>query len=127
MIPCVGNVRCIYYVESKGLSDEIINYIKTSDYETTSYLSYYNIYKKEGFDGGCLKQDQGIIPFNGIVNILIVYEITNTFNISDYPTLENCLFGVVKLTENAHIDKYGYSDMELHFIEMEVFHFVALD
>ena len=82
MIPCVGNVRCIYYVESKGLSDEIINYIKTSDYETTSYLSYYNINKKGGFDGSFLKQDHGIIPFNGIVNILIVYEITNTFNLT---------------------------------------------
>ena len=115
MIPGVGNVLYIYYVESKALSDEIINYIKTSDYETTSYLSYYNIYKKEGFDGGCLKQDQGIIPFNGIVNILNVYEITNTFNISDYPTLENCLFGVVKITENVHIDKYGYSDYGIAF------------
>ena len=114
MIPGVGNDRYIYYVESKALSDEIINYIKTSDYETTSHLSYYNIYKK-GFDGGCLKQDQGIIPFNGIVNILNVYEITNTFNISDYPTLENCLFGVVKITENVHIDKYGYSDYGIAF------------
>ena len=97
------------------MSGEIINYIKTSDYESTSYLSYYNINKKGGFDGGCLKQDQGIIPFNGIVNILIVYEITNTFNISDYPTLENCLFGVVKWTENVHIDKYGYSDYGIAF------------
>ena len=64
------------------MSGEIINYIKTSDYESTSYLSYYNINKKGGFDGGFLKQDHGIIPFNGIVNILIVYEITNTFNLT---------------------------------------------
>ena len=97
------------------MSGEIINYIKTSDYESTSYLSYYNINKKGGFDGGCLKQDQGIIPFNGIVSILIVYEINTNFNISNYPTLENCLFGVVKLTENADIDKYEYSDYGIAF------------
>ena len=56
-----------------------------------------------------MKQDQSIIPLNGIVNIYIVYEITNNFNISDYPTLENCLFGAV------NIDKYGYSDYGIGF------------
>ena len=40
-------------------------------------ISYYNINKiRVGFDGGCLKQDQGIIPLKGIVNIYIVYEVT---------------------------------------------------
>ena len=29
-------------------------------------------------------------------------------NISDCPTLENCLFGAVSLTKNADIDKYKY-------------------
>ena len=43
-----------------------------------------------------------------IVNIYIVYEITDNFNISSYPTLENCLFGAVKLIKNAGIDKYGH-------------------
>ena len=28
---------------------------------------------------------------------------------SDYPTLENCLFGAVKVTKNADIVKYEYS------------------
>ena len=36
-------------------------------------------------------------------------------NISDYPTLENCLFGAVKLTKNADIDKYGYSGYGIGF------------
>ena len=42
------------------------------------------------------------------MNVYIVYEISKTINISDYPTLENCLFGAVKLTKNADINKYGY-------------------
>ena len=46
-------------------------------------------------DGGCLKQDQGTFLHGGIVNIYIVYEISKNINISDYPRLENCLFGVV--------------------------------
>ena len=35
----VGNDNCFYYWESKGLSDETINSIKTADYGITSYLS----------------------------------------------------------------------------------------
>ena len=44
-----------------------------------------------------------------VVNIYIVYELAAFgYNNSD-PTLNNCLFGAVTLTKNAHIDKYGYS------------------
>ena len=34
---------------------------------------------------------------------------------SDYPTLENCLFGAVRLTKNADIDKYKYSGYGIGF------------
>ena len=112
----VGNGNHIYYWKSKGLSDERINSIKTSDYGITSYLSYYDTNKvRVKFNGGCLKQDQGIFLHGGIVNICIVYEITDNFNVSNYPILENCLFGAVKLTENADIDKYGYSGYGIGF------------
>ena len=50
-----------------------------------------------------------------MVNVYIVYEISKNINISDYPTLENCLFGAVKLTKNADIDKYGYSGYGIGF------------
>ena len=33
----------------------------------------------------------------------------------DYSTLENCLFGAVKLTKIADIDKYGYSSYGIGF------------
>ena len=35
--------------------------------------------------------------------------------ISNYPTIENCLFGVVKLTENADINKCKYSGYGIGF------------
>ena len=50
-----------------------------------------------------------------MVNIYIVYERTSNFNISDYTTLENCLFGSVKSTRNTDIDKYGYSGYGIGF------------
>ena len=43
-----------------------------------------------------------------VVNLYVVYEITNFHGIDSYPTLTNALFGAVKLTKNADIDKYKY-------------------
>ena len=50
-----------------------------------------------------------------MVNVYIVYKISKNINISDYPTLENCLFGAVKLTSSVDIDKYGYSGYGIIF------------
>ena len=50
-----------------------------------------------------------------VVNIYTVHEISKSINISDYLTLENCLFGAVSLTKNADIDKYGYSGYGIRF------------
>ena len=41
------------------------------------------------------------------------------------PTLKNCLFGAVTLTENANIDKYGYSGYGTGFDRKTVFSFPA--
>ena len=43
-----------------------------------------------------------------MVNKQIDYEINKNSLRSSYPTLENCLFGVINLTKNADIDKYKY-------------------
>ena len=37
------------------------------------------------------------------VNIYTAYEISQSINISDYPTLENCLFEAISLTKNADL------------------------
>ena len=40
-------------------------------------------------------QDKIRYDHGKVVNIYIVYEISKNINISDYPTLKNCLSGVV--------------------------------
>ena len=109
IIAGVGNGSHIYYWKSKGLSDEGINSIKTSNYSVIPYLDYYGNKIKVKFNGICLKQDKITYTHGKIVNIYIVYEISKSINISDYPTLENCLFDAVTLTKNAGIDRYKYS------------------
>ena len=53
---CLGNGNYIYYWKSKGLSDERISSLKTSDYGITPYLSYYDTNKiRVKFDGSYLK------------------------------------------------------------------------
>ena len=80
-------------MENKGLSDKkiksitiIVNY----NYSITPKLSYYGTKPKVKFSGSCLKQDKPIYNYGKIVNIYIVCEISKSYNISSYPTLENC-------------------------------------
>ena len=55
-----------------------------------------------------LAQNKIILFRKKIVNIYIVYELILHNSDSNYPTLENCLFGAVKLTRGADIDNYKY-------------------
>ena len=87
------------------MSNERINSITASSYKFTPELSYYVTKTRVEFNGTCLKQDSVTFNHGKVVNIYIVYEINKSINISDYPTLENCLFGAVRLTKNADIDK----------------------
>ena len=74
-------------------------------------VDYVGIKIRVKFNGDCLKQAK--ITFNQIkiVKICIVYEIERSVNINSYPTLENCLFGAVKLTKHVDVNLYKYSDM----------------
>ena len=67
------------------------------------------------FDGSFLNRFPPTILHGNIVNIYIVYEITSDYRDIIYPTLENSLFGSVKLTKNSDIDKYGYSGYGIGF------------
>ena len=67
------------------------------------------------FNGSGLKQDKINTYAHGtIINIYVVFKLIPTLNNFD-PTLENCLFDAVKLTENADIDKYKYSGYGIVF------------
>ena len=111
----VGNGSYIYYWKSKGLSDKRINSIKTPNHSITPNLDYYGTKTRVEFNGSCLKQDKVTFNHGKVVNIYIVYEISKSINISDYPTLEDCLFGAVSLTKNAGFHKYGYSGYGVGF------------
>ena len=119
----VGNGSYIYYWKSKGSRDEKTNSVKTSDHSITPNLSYYGTKTRVEFNGSCLKQDKVTFNHGKVVNIYIVYEISKSINISDYPTLENYLFGAVSLTKNADIDKYGYSGYGIGFEWHGIFSF----
>ena len=106
IIAGVGNGSYIYYWKSKGLPDEKFNSIKTPNHSITPNLDYYGTKTRVEFNGSCLKQDIATFNHKKVVNIYIVYEISKSFNISDYPTLEHCLFRAVTLTKNAYINKY---------------------
>ena len=81
-----GN-RNILSWKSKGLSDEIIKAPATSNKILKSYT-----HRK-------------------IANIYIVYEIEESVDITNYPTLE----GAVKLTKHVDVDLYKYSGHGIGF------------
>ena len=97
------------------MSDERINSITASNYSVTPFLDYYGTKTRVEFSGRCLKQDKITNTHGKVVNISIVCEISKSINISNYPTLENCLFGAVSLSKNADVDKYGYSGYGIGF------------
>ena len=72
----VGNSNYIYYWQSKGLSDERINYIRISNHRITPNLDYYGTKTRVEFNGSCLKQDSVTFNHGKVVNIYIVYEIS---------------------------------------------------
>ena len=77
------------------LSDETIKSNTASNCSTTPELSYYGTKTRVEFIGICSKQDTATYIHGAIVNIYIAYEISknyniSSYNISSYPTLENC-------------------------------------
>ena len=79
---------------------------------------------KVKFTGSYLKQSNKITyTHRKVVNIYIVYELGVSSSHNNDPTLNNCLFGAVTLTENAGIDKYGHSGYGIGFDKRSSFSF----
>ena len=93
--------------ESKGLSIEKISYI-----DPPSAVNKAPSLVK--FNRGSLKQDKVIYNHEPTVNIYVVCRLSPVINALGF-TLENCLFGAVKLTGNADTDKYKYSEYGIGF------------
>ena len=115
--------------ESKGLLNEKIASVSASalpQIDSLPKILYSNDIIKLKLSKVPLKQDKATYIHGTIVNIYIVYElISSAINIGI--TLHNCLFGAVKLTKNADIDKCKYFGYGLDLIQEEVFHIQAED
>ena len=85
-------------------------------------LNYLDTKAKVEFKGDCLKQEK--ISFDGgkVVSIYIVYEINKNVNMNSYLSLENYLFGAVKLTKILILISRNILDMVLDLIEKDFFH-----
>ena len=104
----VGSSNYIYFWKSKGFSSERLDSITASNHKITPELSSYGTKTRVEFNGSCLNESKVTYNHGKIVNIYIVYEISQNYSINSYPTLESCLFGAVSLTKNADIDQYKY-------------------
>ena len=121
----VGSGNYIYIWKCKGLSDGRFNSNTASNYSIIPELSSYGTKTRVEFNGSGLKQDKATHDPRAIVNIYIVYEISKNYNISNYPTLENCLFGAVSLTKIADIGQYKHSGYGIGFDRKGEFSFVS--
>ena len=115
----VTYVNAINYIlswKSRGLNDIKIESIKTNNYSLNPCMDLYDMSKiRIKLKGSFLNRFPPAFLHGVIVNIYIAYEINSDYSSINYPTLENCLFGSVKLTKNADIDKYGYSGYDIGF------------
>ena len=112
----VNDINYILSWKSRGLNDMKIESIKTNNYLLNPHTGNYDMSKiRIKFNGSFLNRFSLTILHRDIVNIYIVYEITSDYSSINFPTLENCLFGSVKLTKNADIGKYGYSGYGIGF------------
>ena len=97
------------------MSDQSIEAPTTSNKMHNPLLDYVGSKVKVKFSEDCLKQERLTFNHGKIVNIYTVCEIEKSVNISSYPTLENYLFGAVKLTKHADVDQYKYSGYGIGF------------
>ena len=85
--------------KSKELSNESLEVVSRTDNTLTPSIYYYGDKVTLRFTGSVLQQKAVTYSHEKIVNLYVVYEINNSYNTGNYPTLENALFGAVKLTE----------------------------
>ena len=102
--------------KSKGLSDESIKPLATSDNSLKPKLDYFNSPKfRVKFNGSCLTNNRVFTP-DKITNLHIAFEIKSwPFYTDDGFTFRNPLFGATKLTTNPAPDKYSHSGYGISF------------
>ena len=102
-----GSTTYVSSWESKALSNIKISSVITPSYNRAPSLAYDNVRIKIKFVGSLLKQDKITYNHGPIVNIYVLYRLSPS--VTSDVTLENCLFGTVKITKILKINTYsGY-------------------
>ena len=99
--------------KSKGLSDKIIKPPDTSLAPTPGFKNDGKRYFT--FRGDCLKEDEAKSEYEKIINIYTVYDLHSNLNYNPDFTLENFLFGAVRVTKNTDVIMYKYSGYGIGF------------
>ena len=91
------------------MSDEYIENITKSDSNFAPTFVDHHLLSDRNFNGHCLINNNISIP-EKVINLYISYTISPWLKyLNTNFTLNNCLFGSVKLNKNADPDKYKYS------------------
>ena len=101
--------------QSKGLSNEILKVVSTTNNTLTPSVTFYRGKVRLRFTGSVLQQKALTYSHKKVVNIYVVYEMDYFQNENNYPILRNALFGAVKLTKNVDTCKYKYFDYGIGF------------
>ena len=84
------------------------NITKSNSNFAPSFVDHY-VLPDIDFNGHCLIKNNISIP-EKVINLYISYTLnTQLRNSNTDLTLINCLFGSVKITKNADLDKYKYT------------------
>ena len=111
----IANAKYIWSWKSKGLSDETIRPPATSDNSLSPLIDYSGNKIRLKFNRDYLKQPKLSYTHGKTVNIYIVCEVGASSSHPDDSTIKNSLFGAVRLTKNADINKYQYSGYRIGF------------
>ena len=121
----VGVIDHVLSWQSRGIANENIKPLTTSNNSFNPRLSYNDTKIKVQFTGSCLKQPKFTFTHKKVVSIYIVYELGASSSHDSDPTIKNCLFGAVTLTKNADIEKYKYSGYGIGFDRRSSFLFTG--
>ena len=92
--------------KSNGMSEESIENITKSDRNVAPTFIDHHLLPALNFNGHCLIKINISIP-KKVINLYISYTLGSQLKkLNTNFTLGNCLFGSVKLTKNADLDKY---------------------
>ena len=103
------NSKWITKWKSKGLSNENIEVVSKTDNILTPSINCYGDKDKIKIYRKCFATKNSYTSIKKVVNLYVVYEITNFYGTNNYPTLINALLGAIKITKKTDIGKCKYS------------------